>query len=213
MVGVLLLFRRLKSQGYNGSEPTGANVQGSVKDTVPQSPMVSNAPRQENEASYESSTTISNPREESRVPIGPPQSIILALHIENRTPLGIYSATTGAPQRDHEEDKKPQELPPNQAPLPEIASSDAPQSRHELPSPDPAVQEHSHPRALQPGRPDFRPYSPTNLSQAPQPYGLAFRPHSPSRLSMVSSVGGSPALAHDVSPISVAKDGDINANV
>lgn len=175
--------------------------------------MVSNASRQENEASHAFSITIANPREESRVPIRPPGSIILAPYIENRTPLDLYSATMGTPRKSHEEDKTPQELPPNHAPLPEIASSDAPESRHELPSPDPTVEEHVHPRALQPGRPDFRPYSPTNLSQAPQPYGLAFRPHSPSRLSMVSSLGGSPQLARDASPVTVAKDEDISANV
>ena len=174
--------------------------------------MVSKASRQENEASCEFSTTTANPREENEVPIRPPRSTILAPYIENRTPLEIYSATSSTPQEDNKEVKTLQELPPNHAPLPEIASSDPPRLCHELPSSDSAVHEHIHPRALQPGRPGFRPYSASSLSQAPLPYGLAFRPHSPSQLSVVSSVGSQPPLACGLSPISVTND-DISADV
>lgn len=177
-----------------------------ISDTVPRSSTVAKSSRKENEASHRVSAIVAN-REESRVPI-------LAPYKENRKPLEIYSATSGAPQEDHEEDKTtPQELPPNHAPLPEIASSDPPQSCHELPSSDPGLQEHVHPRALQPGRPDFRPYSASSLSQVPhQPYGLSFRPHSPSRLSAVSSIGSPPPLTRGVFPVSVTNDG-ISADV
>ena len=145
------------------------------------------------------------------MPITPPRSLILAPYIEKGTPLGIESATGSAAQENHQEDKTPQELPPNHAPLPEIATSDPPQSRHELPSPDPAVQENIHPRALQPGGPEFRLYSASDLSQVPQPYG-AFRPHSPSRLSVVSSLGNSPLVGRGVSSVSV-NNGEISADV
>lgn len=228
-IGVLLLYRRLKSQAYKGSDSTGTNGKGSIKGillnsltiaassgnlhltaTVPESPTVSKASRQENEASHEF-PTIANPREEARVPIRAPRSTNFAPCIENKIPLESYSATSGA-QEDHEEDKAPQELPPNHPALPEIASSDLPQSCHELPSSDLANQEPVHPKALQPGRPGFRPYSASSLSQTPQPYGLAFRPHSPSRLSAVSSLASSPPLARGLSPVSVTND-DICANV
>ena len=145
------------------------------------------------------------------MPIRRPRSMILAPYIENRTPLEIHSPTNGAPQEDHEEDETPQELPPNHAPLPEIASSDPPQLWHKLPSSDSAVHEHVHPRALQPGRHSFRPYSASSMSQAPQPYGPAFRPHSPSRPSMVSSIESSPPLAYGLSPISFTND-NLNAD-
>lgn len=154
--------------------------------------MVSKASSQENEASHDFSTTVANLREESRVPIRLPQSATIAPYVNNRSPLEIYSTTSCTPQGDHEEDKTLQELPPNHAPLPEIASSDLPQACHELPSSDADGQGHVHPRALQPGRPGFRPHSPSNLSQYPQPYGFAFRPHSHSQLSMVSSLGDAP---------------------
>ena len=167
---------------------------------------MSKASRQEDEASHGFSTPIAITHERSRVPIRPLRSMNLAPYIEKQTPLEINSTTIGAAQGNHEEDKTPQELPPNHAPLPEIASSDPPQSRHELPSSDPAVQEHGHPKALQPGRPEFMPYSASSIPQGPQPYGLAFRPQSPSRLSMVSSLGISPSVGRGVSSISFTND-------
>lgn len=224
-VGALLLYRRLKSLGWKGSDPTGTNKKNSsqgnlnklpyscccfsnshLTDTVLRSPTVSNPSRQGNEASHDFSTAIVNPREESRGPIRFPRSINMAPCTENATPLEMYSATSGAPQEYHEEDKPPQELPANHVPLPEMASSDLQQSRRELPAVDAAQQEHVHPRALQPGRPGFRPYSPSSLSQSPQPYGLALNPHSRSRLSVVSSFGDMTPLARGLSPVSAAND-------
>lgn len=211
-IGVLLLYRRLKSRGYKGSDSIGTNEMGNIKDTGPRSPPVSRASRQGSKASHEFSITTANPCEESALPIQAPLSFVVAPYVENERPLGICSATSGAPQEGFEEDKTPQELPPNHAPLPEIASSDPPQSYHELPSSDAAVQDHAHLRPLQPGRPSFRPYSASSLSQAPRPYGLAFKPHSASRLSTVSSLGNSPPSARGLSPVSVTTD-EISANV
>ena len=136
---------------------------------------------------------MSNPLEESRLPTHSPQSMIYTPCIGDRTPLKIGSATNVVPQEYHEEDKTLQELPPNHAPLPEIASSDPPQPCHELPSSDRAIQTHARPKDLQPSRPGFRPYS-------------------PSRLSVVSSFHSSPPLARAVSPVSVTND-DISADV
>lgn len=103
-IGVLLLYRRLKSQAYKGSDSTGTNGKGSIKGIllnsltiaassgnlhltatvlVPGSPTVSKASRQENEASHEF-PTIANPREEARVPIRAPRSTNFAPCIENK---------------------------------------------------------------------------------------------------------------------------------
>lgn len=144
--------------------------------------------------------------------IRPSHSIVYAPHVKDRTPLDFRSTKSGVPQEEPQEDKTPQELPPNQAPLPEIASSDPPKPCHELPSSDPATREQVHPEALQPGRSGPRPYSASSLFQAPQPYGLAFKPHSPSQLSEMSSLGSPPPLAHGLSPVSVTKDG-VSADV
>lgn len=144
------------------------------------------------------------------MPINPSRSFILAPYVAKETPLKIDSATSGTAQENHEADPTP-ELPPNHAPLPEIASSDPPRSRHELPSPDPAVHQHVHPRALQPGRLEFRPDSASSLSPVPQPY-FAFRPHSPSRLSMVSSLCSPHLAGPGVSSVSVT-NGEISADI
>ena len=131
--------------------------------------------------------------------------------IKERPPLKACSATNGVPQ-DVREDGLPQEIPPNHAPLPEIASSDQPQPCYELLSSDPAIQDQVHPIVSQPGRPGVRPHSASNLTQSPQPYGLAFRPHSPSQLSVVSSLGNFPPLVRGLSPVSITND-DISADV
>lgn len=128
------------------------------------------------------------------------------------TPQKIGSAISGIPQGDHKDDKTPQELPPNHAPIPEIASSDPPQPCYELPSSEPAIQEHAHPKALQPGGPGSRPVSASSLSRTPPPYGLAFRPHSPSRLSEVYSLDSTLPIARELSTVSVTDDG-ISAEV
>ena len=132
------------------------------------------------------------------------RTLNLMSYIEPTTPLGTCPATRSATQEDHEGDNTPHELPPNHAPLPEIASSDQPQSFYELPSSDPTI---IHPGALQPGNPVFRPSSASSLSPNPQPYGLGFRPHSPSHLSVVSTLDGSPSFPHGLSPVSVTNDG------
>ena len=145
-----------------------------------------------NEVSHELLTTVANPHNGSSAPPRSLGSMGNVPYIKGRTPLEINSAPIPALHEDHGKGQKPQELPSNQAPLPEIASSDTPQPCHELLSSGSAVQEQVHPTALQPGGPALRPYSASSLSPASQPYGLAFRPHSPSRLSEVSSLSNSP---------------------
>ena len=167
--------------------------------------MESEASRQENGASNETSATATtNHIKESRVPTQNSRTLNLMSYIEPTTPLRACPATRGATQGDHEGDNTPHELPPNHAPLPEIASSDQPQSFYELPSSDPTI---IHPGALQPGKPVFRPSSASSLSPNPQPYGLGFRPHSPSHLSVVSSLDGSPSFPHGLPPVPVTNDG------
>lgn len=129
--------------------------------------------------------------------------------IEHETPRKFFSTTSSVPQEDCEEDRTLQELPPNHAPLPEIASSDPPQPCHELPSSKTTIQEHTHPNALQPDRPIVRPHSASSMFPTPQPYGLAFRPHSPSRLSEVSSLDSTPPVARGLSTFSATTSADV----
>ena len=167
--------------------------------------MGSEASRLENEASHELSTTATtNQFKESGVPTQDSRTLNLMSYIEPTIPLGTLSATRSATQENREGDNTPYELPLNHAPLPEIASSDQPQSFYELPSSDPTI---IHPGALQPGKPVFRPSSASSLSPNPQARGLGFRPHSPSHLSMVSSLDGSLSFPHGFSPVSVTNDG------
>ena len=167
--------------------------------------MESEASRLENEASHELSTTVTTDHfKESGVPTQDTQRLNFMSYIEPRIPLGTRPATRSATQENREGDNTPHELPLNHAPLPEIASSDQPQSFYELPSSDPTI---IHPGALQPAKPVFRPSSASSLSPNPQAYRLGFRPHSPSHLSMVSSLDGSPSCPYGFSPVSVTSDG------
>ena len=168
------------------------------------SPMELEASRHENEASHELSTTTStNHFKESGLPTQDSRTLNLMSHMDPKILLGTRPETRSATQENREGDNTPDELPLNHAPLPEIASSDQPQSFYELPSSDPTI---IHPGALQPGKPVFRPSSASSLSAKPQAYGLGFRPHSPSHLSMVSSLDGSPSFSHRFSRVSVTND-------
>ena len=87
---------------------------------MPRSTTVIKFFRQNSEVSHELSITGANPHQESGVPLQPPGYF---LDKETRTPLEINPIPNSIPPGNHEDDKTPQELPPNHAPLPEIASS------------------------------------------------------------------------------------------